>query len=135
MGKKKAQRRRQRKAAQAARWTGQNDTSEGDSTGDSHQRMNEAAAALLELQEPDRDRRVAEIQYGTPRDSIQKAVAEEEKADGEEEDDPMVFREAVRALSIIHRLRQSDRESGNTTKHPPAGDLRGEDHQELPPMM
>ncbi len=97
MVKKKAERRQQRKAVQATRWTGQKDTSEGDSAGDSQQRMNEAAAALLELQELDWDQSVAEIEYGTPRDSIQKAVAEKENADGEE-DDPMVFREAVRAL-------------------------------------
>ena len=133
MGKKKAQRRRQRKAAQAARWTGQNDTSEGDSTGDFQQHMNQAAAALFELQEPDHDQRVAEIQYGTHRDSIQEAVAEDENADGEE-DDPMAFQQAVRALPI-HRVRQTDRESGNTTSHPRAGDWHGENHQDLSPMM
>ncbi len=64
MGKKKqAQHKQQRKAARAARWADQNDSSDMDNTSDSQQHTKEAAAALFELQLPDRDQGATASQY------------------------------------------------------------------------
>ena len=118
--KKKGQRKQQRKAVRAARWADQNDSSDVDNTSDSQQHMKEAAAALLELQVPDRDQGATATQYHA-RDPTRDDTREEAASEDEEElrgatppiplflekDNPDAFQEAVRAL-LIQRARQTE---------------------------